>query len=202
MQVIEFIFNTGQTLFFQRRGIVAGVRQIWNTTLNLGAGGWEAFNSGHWAQYAIPMTEEGTGYYWGTGPNGTSGIQVTDVVYQQGGVSPTYGQDTPCGIGQGAGQNVGAINGDAVAAGNLAKSLECMTVGAVAAGSISSVSFPTTIVNADPNAYQGLTLRWPAGTTLAGQGGVITGWNPSTQTITVSAPFAGTPAQGDAFIIV
>ena len=87
--VIESIFTSGQTLYAVIRNRLNG--QVWNNN----SLAFEVFNSAHWAQYAIALTEQtGSGYYSATRPAGLAGFLTSDSIYQQGGGSPTIG-DTP-----------------------------------------------------------------------------------------------------------
>lgn len=172
---------------------------VWNKTLNAGAGGWQAFSGGNWAQYALPLTEQGTsGYYSAPYPTGIVGVLTTEVLYFN--ATPTLG-DAPGGIVQSLGVNVAAVDGDATVAPKLQRSASSMVVGKVIAGTLTDVAFSTDLENPNPNAFQGRSLLFPAGTTLEGQGGVISAYDPDTGIITVTAAFTGAPAVDDTFVI-
>lgn len=193
--LIETISTTGLSLYaiiFNPYG------QAWNTTLNAGDGGWEVYDSGHWAQYAIALTEKsGSGYYSGQYPDGIEDILTTEVIYAN--AAPALG-DQPMGIGQSQGVSVAAVAGDATAAPKLQTSLASMVRGAVIAGTLTSTAFTTDVVNIEPNAYQGRSLLFATGV-LAGQGGVISEFDPGTGLLTVTAAFTDVPAVDDVFVI-
>lgn len=173
--------------------------QVWNTTLNAGAGGWENYNSAHWAQYAIPLVEQaGSGYYSAAYPPAISGVLTTEVLYFN--ETPTFG-DVPGGGSQSQGVNLVAVAADATAPAKLRASLASMVIGAVAAGTLAANQFPTDVINANVNAYQGLTLKFVTGA-LLGQGGTIAAYDPDTQAVTLTAPFTGAPALNDVFVIL
>lgn len=201
MQPIETIYQTGQTLYAVVRGVVSGSRQVWNTTLNSGSGGWETYSSGHWSQYAIAMTEENLGYYYCSFPAGISNVITTETLWLQGGGSPTLG-DTGIGIGQSQGENVVGIAGDATAPTVQTSALLTMLTGTVVTGSLTAMSFSTDVVNANINFCQGRAILFLLGSSLANQGGTIISYDPNTQIITVAASFTSAPVNADSFIIV
>lgn len=172
--------------------------RVWNTTLNSGAGDWQVYNSGNWAQYAIALVEQsGSGYYKATYPAGIGAVLTTEVIYAN--ASPTLG-DAPQGVAQSQGSNIAAVDGDADAQTSLQRSLASMVRGKVIAGTLTAKAFSTDVVNANSNAFAGRALYFATGT-LAGQGSTITGYNTSTGVITLSGPFTGAPAVNDTFVI-
>lgn len=174
--------------------------QAWNTTLNAGAGGWEAYDSGHWAQYAIAMTEKaGSGYYVGTYPAGIEDLLTTEVIYVRGGGSPALG-DTGIGIAQSQGVSLRAIAGDAAAGETMQRSVSTMVRGAVIAGTLAVNQFTTDLDNPEENAYVGRALLFATGD-LAGQGATITAYDPDTGLVTVAGAFTAAPAATDVFVI-
>lgn len=176
----------------------ADLGKVWNTTLNAGAGGWEAYNSGNWAQYAVALTEyAGSGYYRGTYPSGIGLTLTTEVIYANG--TPTLG-DVPQGIGQSQGSNICAVGGDGDVAATLQRSLKTMVRGAVIAGTLTNKSFSTDVVNANINAFAGRSILFATGD-LAGQGSRIVSYDPDTGVIEVAGPFTGAPSSDDIFII-
>lgn len=193
--LIETIYPTGSSLY----AIIHNPNgQVWNKTLNTGAGGWENYNSGHWSQYAIAMTEQsGSGYYSVAYPSGISGVLTTEVIYANG--TPTLG-DAPVGIAESQGTNIAAIGGDATAAPKLQRSASSIVTGKVIAGTLTTVAFTTDIINANVNAFQGRSVLFASGT-LAGQGGVVSEFDPSTGLVTVTGAFTGAPAIDDEFSI-
>jgi len=173
--------------------------RVWNTTLAAGAGDWEAYDSGHWSQYAIPLTEQaGSGYYSATYPAAIGDVLTTEVVYYN--ETPTLG-DAPGGGVNTQGSNVAAVAGDASAPAKLEASLKSMVVGTVIAGTLTTRAFSTDIVNTELNAYRGRSVLFVTGD-LAGQGGTIVGFDPDTGVLTVTAAFTAAPAADDALVIV
>ncbi len=193
--LIETISSTGLSFYavcFNPDGTV------WNTTLNAGAGGWEAYNSGHWSAYAIPLTEKsGSGYYSAEYPEGIADVLTTEVIYSN--ETPTLG-DQPMGIAQSQGSNIAAVAGDAAVAATFQASLSTMVLGAIIAGTLTTTSFSTDITNTEINAFRGRTVLFATGD-LAGQGGVISEYDPDTGVITVTGAFSTPPSVADVFVI-
>jgi hypothetical protein len=90
-----FSTTSGRTIYAQiwRRGD----GQIWSVT----GGSFEAYQDGHWTNYAVAMTEQGTsGVYLLTSPSGVGTLLVYDVlVFARAGGSPAL-SDAPA-IGNG-----------------------------------------------------------------------------------------------------
>lgn len=199
MALIETAGATGQSLYVNIRALIAGVKQIWNTTLNGGAGGWESYNSGHWSQYAIPLTEDsGSGYYSATYPAAIVGVLTTEVLYANG--TPTLG-DVPVSIWQSQGTNVGAVGGDGTAPAKFQASLASMVVGAAASGTLAPNQFSSNLTNPNINAFVGRDVLFATGS-LVGEASTIEAYDPTSGVITVSAPFTAAPSISDVFVIV
>ena len=172
--------------------------RVWNLTLNAGAGGWEAYNSGHWSQYAIALTEQaGSGYYSATYPAAIVDVLTTEVLYLN--ATPTLG-DVPAGGTQTQGVSLAAVFGDASVATKMQTSLASMVRGAVAAGTLTTTSFTTNLTNPSANAYRGRSVLFATGD-LAGQGGVISEYDPLTGKLTVTGAFTEAPTVADVFVI-
>ncbi len=205
-QPVETLFTSGKTLYFIIRGFVAGVRQVWNPTLNTGAGGWEVYNAAHWAQYAIAMTEDaGSGYYAGVYPGAAiyaaaagGPVLTTEVVYEQGGASPLITDAPASGIGQSQGSNVGSIAGNAQDALNLDASAGFAMMGAFS-GTPTGQVLPTTLTVAQALAAVGGALLVTSGVAVNCRGRVISA---SGSTLTLAAPLPATPAAADLFTVV
>lgn len=193
---LDFTFNTGANIYAVIHGVVSGTRQVWNSNSQA----WEAYNSAHWAQYAVPLSEQtSSGYYATAFPTAIAGIIVSAVFYNN--AVPTLGDSplsapVPC-----QGVNMAGIAADPVAAANQQQALNAIVIGQVAAGTLTASAFSTNVSNANDNAYQGRSILFITGA-LAGQGGVIIGYTSSTLLITMEAPFTGAPSAGDAFVIV
>lgn len=196
---IESVFQPNQTLYLVIHD--PALNLVWNPTLNAGAGGWEAYNSAHWLQYAIPMTEQAnSGYYSAPYPAGIANVLTTEVVYQQGGGAPALGDGT-IGIGQSQGSNLAAVDGDAAQPAKLQASLSTMIIATVQAGAITAQSFPTDLPDVVDNVYQGRVALFKTGG-LIREAGTIIGYTALTQKLTFSAPFTSAPLAGDQLVIV
>lgn len=196
LPIIEAYFTVGQTLYVFLHNRLTG--QVWNTTTPA----WETWNSAHWAQYAIPLTEQSlSGYYTATRPAGTSGYLVSETMYQQVGGSPVSSDAPPQALNKSAGENVLAISGDALhAPGNLEAVLSSQTQGTVAAGTITTSSFPTNLTNATAGAYQGRVLYMLSGA-AAGMAALIANYTVASGVLTLSGGLSVAPSASDTFII-
>lgn len=194
--IIEAVFTAGQTVYAIIRNRLNG--HVWNTNTQA----FEAFNSGNWAQYAIPLTEQaGSGYYSAARPSGVSGFLTSDSIYQQGGGSPTLGDTPATNILYGAGDNIAGMAGDGIAASRMQAALSTESEGTVASGTISASQFPTSLTDVASNLYQGRVLIMTSG--LAAKcASIIASYNPTGGVIGLTAPLAVTPSLGDAFVIV
>lgn len=92
-----------------------------------------------------------------------------------------------------------AINGNATSASNLEKSALALDPTTVAAGTITTTSFPTNLTSTVDDFYIGLPLKFITGT-LAGQGTEITDYVGSTKTVTVVA-LTSAPSASDEFVV-
>jgi hypothetical protein len=197
MNPIETTFTTGATLYAV---IHHTDGTVWNDSLEV----FEAYDDSKWAQYAIPLTEQGSsGYYRGTFPAGAKGdFLTTEVVYQQAGGSPTLGDAPATGVGQSQGFDVAAIAASVVAASNLNKSLLSMIQGAVTSAGVATASkFFTDLADDTDYVYVGRIVVWTSGV-LIRQVGNITVYNGLEKSITVGGPFTQAPGVADTFIIV
>lgn len=193
---IQAIFTTGSTLYAILRNALNG--QVWNNS----APAFEVYNSAHWSQYAIALTEQtSSGYYFAVRPSGLSGFLTSETIYQQAGGSPAISDAPPNSLNYSGGVNVSAISGDAAyAPTNLQAVLASQTQGQVAAGTITNQSFPTNLTNANANAYSGRVIYFVSGA-CAGMAALIATYTPGTGTITTSGGLAATPSANDQFII-
>jgi hypothetical protein len=172
--------------------------RVWNQTLNAGAGGWEAYDGGHWAAYAVALTEQaGSGYYSAAYPAAIVDILTTEVLYLN--ATPTLG-DVPAGGTQSQGVSLAAVFGDSSVATKMQASLASMVRGVVAAGTLTTTAFTTNLTNTSANAYRGRSVLFATGD-LAGQGGVISEYDPATGKLTVTGAFTEAPAAADVFVI-
>lgn len=198
---LEVVYQTGFTVYAVVRGVVAGTRQYWNPTLNTGAGSWEAFNSAHWAQYAIPLTEDtSTGFYAATYPANITGVLTSEAFYIQGGGSPTLGDAPAAGLTRTQGENLGAVGGDANVPGVLQQALLSEQLG-VASGTPTTLVIPTTLTNAQLNAFQGRAVIFTSGVAFQCVARIV-GYNPTGGVLTLAAPLPIAPVALDTFVIV
>ena len=196
LPIIEAIFTVGQALYVIEHNRLTG--QVWNNVTPA----WETYNAAHWAQYAIALTEQaGSGYYTALRPPTIAGALVSDVLYQQAGGSPAIGDAPPQALNKSAGENVAAISGDAaVAPTNLQAVTNSQTQGAVAAGVITTSSFPTTLSNATAGAFSGRVIYMLTGA-AAGMAALISNYNPTAGVLTLSGGLAIAPSAADKFTI-
>jgi hypothetical protein len=197
LTIIEALFTSGSTLYAVIRNRLTG--QVWNNSTP----GFEVFNSAHWSQYAIALTEQSpTGYYTATRPAGLAGALVSESIYQQGGGSPATSDSPATNLAYSAGDNVAAVSGDpAIAPSNLQAALSTEAQGTVASGTISASSFPTSLTDTLLNLYQGRILLMTSGAAYK-SAAVIAGYNPTNGVITLLGGLAAAPSPGDSFVIV
>jgi hypothetical protein len=204
---LQLNYQTGFNLYAVVRGIVAGTLQYWNPTLNTGAGGWEAFNSGHWAQYAIAVTEDAnSGYYHGAYPVNTQlvanggPVHTFETYYERAGGSPSLGDAPAADLGFSQGANVDAIATDANVPVTLQQALVSEQRGA-AAGTPTASVIPTNLTSAQANAYQGRAVIFTSGAAFQCVGRIVA-YAVSGGTLTLAAPLPVAPSAGDLFVIV
>lgn len=196
---IETVFQPAQTLYTVIHD--PALNLVWNTTLNAGAGGWEAYNSANWLQYAIPLTEQaGSGYYSAAYPAGILNVLTTETIYQQGGGAPALG-DGALGLGQSQGANLAAVDGDAAQPAKLQASLSTMIIATVQAGANTATTVLTDLPDIVDNVYQGRVALFKTGA-LIRQAGTIIAYDAATQALTFSAPFTSAPSAGDLLVVV
>lgn len=196
---LEVVSQTGQSVYAVVRGLTGGVRQVWNPTLNTGAGGWEPFNGAHWAQYAIPLAEQGaSGYYAADYPANVAGVLTSETFYAN--AAPTLGDAPITNLARTQGQNVGAVNGDAAVPAALQQALASEQTGAAAGVPTASV-VPTNLTNAQANAYQGRACIFTSGAAFQCVGRIVA-YAVSGGVLTFASPLPVAPAAADTFIIV
>src|ERR1035437_7064019 len=110
---IESVYQVGQTLYAVAINPVDGT--VWRFDTSV----WESFSAGHWASYAIPLSEySGSGYYRAAYPITTPTVLATEVIYVQAGGTPTLGDVPATALGHSQGANVAAI-GQSVPSANM-----------------------------------------------------------------------------------
>lgn len=196
---LEVTFNTGANLYAVIHGVVSGTRQVWNPTLNSGAGAWEAYNSAHWAQYAVALTEQdGSGYYAATYPANISGVITSEVFYNN--ASPTLGDAPVASVSYSQGRNAAGLSGDPLAASNAQQAFISEQKGAAAGVPTVSV-IPTNLQSTQANVYAGRAVIFTSGAAVQCAGRIIA-YSPINGILTLSAPLPIAPAAADSFIIV
>lgn len=192
---IECALQTGQVVYAV---IHSPDGEVWNNTTKA----FEAFNAGHWTNYAIALTEQGvSGYYKATYPAELTGVLTTEVLYiAADGVTPATTDGPPIGIGQSQGANLFLLAGDAQSADNLRVSAGSMLRGSVISGTLSTTQMSTNLSSSLNNAFNGRVIIFTSGT-LTDQAANITGYNGLTKVLTFTG-VTGAPAPADTFIIV
>jgi hypothetical protein len=195
---IQVVFQSGQTLYTIILNRVTG--QVWNPTLNTGAGGWEAYNSAHWAQYAVAMTElTGSGIYTADFPTGIADDELTTEAFYQTSGSPTLGDTPAAGLNPTQGQNIVGVagNGDVVL--TLLQNLKAGLRGAAAGVPTASV-IPTDLTVAQSNALGGRSVIFLDGPAAFCAGRIVS-YNTTNGVLTLAAPLAVAPEADDTFVI-
>lgn len=177
--------------------------QFWNKD----TAAWETYNQGNWTHYAVPLTEYvSSGIYQVAYPAGiAAGILSTEFVYQQNGATPVLpalpGGDSFLTLMQSQGANVRTIAGDGSAPVNMAAAADVIiATGVVAAGTITTSSFPTNLTNSHAQAYVGRVIAFTSGV-CAGQETNITAYAVLNGTLTVTA-LTNAPSPGDTFVML
>jgi hypothetical protein len=193
MPTIETIYPTGNNLYAVIQD--PATAKVWNTGTLL----FEAYSSGHWANYAIALAERaGTGYYSAAYPAQIV-IRTSEVLYLRAGGSPTVG-DVPVTLGNSQGNNMAAINGSVAAANNAGLAAGSEVQGAAQSGTLTTTQMSTGLAATLNGAYVGRTVIWTSGV-LAGVAAAITGYA-STNGVLTFTQVPSAPSPGDAFIIV
>jgi hypothetical protein len=195
------LYLPGRNLFVVIQNVATS--QFWNKDTP----GWENYNQGNWAHYAVPFVEYvSSGIYSVAYPSGiAAGVLSNDFVYQQNGATPTLpglpGGDTFLTLMQSQGSNIQTIAGNGAAPiGMAAAGTVIVPNGAVGSGSISTTSFPTNLPSAPAQAYVGRIIAFTSGINI-GQETNITAYNPTGGVITVTA-LTNAPTTGDTFVML
>lgn len=197
MNIIEAAFQSGSILY-------AVIHNPNGQVYNANTGLFETFNAGNWAQYAVPLTEQGgTGYYSAPYPAGIVSVLTTEAVYRQTGANPAQPADgSPQALGESKGVNVVTIQGDTQAAINLQRSASVMSLGTAVAGVLSTTQMTTDLPDAGDGTYAGRTVIFTSpASPLYKQAAQITAYLGATRKLTFSA-LTQPPTAGDGFVIV
>ena len=194
---LEIVYTTGANIYAVVRGVVGGVRKYWNPTLNTGAGGWESYNSSHWSQYHISLTEDaGSGYYAAAFPVNIAGVITSESYYNN--AAPTLG-DAPVGpITYSQGRNANGVGADPVAASN-AQQAFASELQFAASGTPTNQVIPTNLTTAQALAAVGRALIMTGGAAINCAGRVV---GASGSTLTLAAPLPALPVATDVGVIV
>lgn len=194
---IQSIYQTGQTLYAILISPVNGF--VWNQMNQV----FESYNSGHWSQYAIVMAEySGSGYYRAAYPIAAPSVLTTDVIYVQGGGSPTLGDTPAANLYQSQGSNIGAVGNLWQSAQNMSFALGSQQIGSILGTPSTAVLLPTNLTNVHSDAYAGRVVIMTSGA-LIQQASPITAYDGVLFTLTiVGFPSGSTPSNGDTFIVI
>lgn len=194
---LQGLYASGQHLY------AILINPVDGTVYNTVTPGWEAYNGGHWAQYAVTMPEyAGSGYYRGVYPIAAPTVLSTDIIYAQSGGSPALGDSPASSIYQSQGANVGAVGNAWQSGQNMAFSFGSQQLGAIFGTPASPTVLVTNLTNPHLDAYAGRALIMTSGA-LIQQASPITAYDGGTFTLTITGfPSGATPANGDTFIIL
>ena len=191
---IEIAYQPGATLYSV---IHYKDGTVWNGLA------FEAFNSAHWATYAVPLTEQSpSGYYRAAFPAGIGDLLTTEATYNQQGVSPALVDATPgpISIGQSQGVDVAAVVHSEQAAANMYANLALLVPGSVQTGAATTTYCKTNISATLTNVYNGRLIVFTSGV-CAGSAGVITAYSVASSVVYFTM-LPATPAPGDGFLII
>lgn len=194
---IQAVYQTLQNLY------AVLVNPVDGTVYNTVTPGWEAYNSGHWAQYAVVLTEyAGSGYYRAAYPIAVPTVLSTDLIYVRAGGSPALGDPPATSIGQSQGVNVGAAGNSWQGGQNFGIATETQEVGLISGTPASPLLLPTNLTNNQLNAYAGAAIIMTSGV-LVKQRSFVTAYDGTSFILTINGfPSGGTPANGDSFILI
>lgn len=193
---IQALYQVGQNLYAILVSPVDGT--VWNQNTQL----WEAYNSGHWSQYAVPLTEYvGSGYYRAAYPIASPSVLSTDLIYVRSGGTPTLGDVPATAIEQSQGVNIGAAGNSWQAGQNLATVTGTEQIGAISGTPASPTVLPTNLASTALDTYAGRAIVMTSGL-LIQQASFITLYD-GAGTLTIQGfPSGSTPANTDKFVIL
>jgi hypothetical protein len=191
-------YLSGRTLYV----VIEVGGQFWNKDTAT----FESYSQGNWAHYAVPFVEYvSSGIYAVAYPSGiAAGTLSNDFVYLQNGATPVLpgvpGGDSFLTLMQSQGTNVQTIAGDGTAPIGMASAADVIITAAVAAGTITTSSFPTTLTNAHAQSYVGRIIVFKTGV-CAGQATNITAYAVTNGVLTVTA-LTNAPSAADTFVML
>lgn len=193
---IQSIYQTDQNLYAILISPVDGT--VWNEQNSA----WEAYNSGHWSQYAVTLTEyTGSGYYRAAYPIASPSVLSTDLIYVRSGGSPALGDVPASNITQSQGVNVGAVGNFWQSGQNMAFALGSQQIGAISGTPSTPTNLPTNLTSTHLNAYAGRAIIMTNGL-LIQQASFVTAYDGAANLTIQGFPSGATPASADAFIII
>lgn len=196
MNPIETVYASGSTLYAV---IHKGDGTVWNDVAQT----YQAYNGANWASYAIPLVEQGGGYYYGTFPAAAAGdFLTTEVVYLQAGGAPDLVDAPATGVGQSQGVDVAAIKNSVLAAQNLnlsALSMKQCTI--VATGTTTAMKLFTDLTDAGINIYQGRIVVVTSNALIRAVANIAS-YNQTEKSITLAGTLPGVPALGTTLLII
>lgn len=197
--LIEVLYQVGVVVYCMIRRRSDGF--VWNTALNGGDGGFEAWNAGNWAQYAIPMTEQASsGYYTAAYPANIGATLTSEAFFARTGGTPAAADAPAFLLTASQGGNVAGVAGSATAAVNLGAATGSQTIGAII-GTPTATVLPTDLTTSTDDRYIGRILIMTSGVAVD-QVQYVISYDGTTKEITLAAPLISTPAAADTFIIV
>ena len=193
---IEALYATSQNLYAVLFNPNDGT--VWRFDTSV----WEVFNSGHWASYAVPLTEyAGTGYYRAAYPIASPTVLSTDIIFARAGGSPALGDPPATSIYKSQGANIAAIGNALQNALNMAAAYGTEQIGAVSGTPASPTVIATNLTSAVANAYAGRAVVMTSGA-LIQQAAYITGYDGAGMLTINGFPGGVAPANSDTFIIL
>lgn len=193
---IQAVYTTGMNLYSVLISPVDG--KVWNET----GQAWENYNSGHWSQYAVVLTEYSeSGYYRASYPISSPSVLSTDLIFARNGGSPALGDTPVTNIYQSQGENVGAVGNSWTSAQNMAFALGSQQIGAISGTPTSDVLFATNLSSLQIDTYAGRALIMTSGVFIQ-QAAYITAYDGAGNLTINGLPSGGTPSNGDTFIII
>lgn len=172
------------------------------TVYNTVTPGWEAYNSGHWAQYAVAVTEyPSSGYYRGTYPIASPTVLSTEIIFVRSGGSPSLADVPAINFYSSQGQNVAAVGNSWKSGQNMGLALGTQQIGAISGTPPSAISLTTNLTSVHIDAYAGRSIIMTSGA-LIQQAALITAYDGAGLLTINGFPSSGTPANTDTFIII
>lgn len=193
---IQAIWQSGQDLY------AILISQVDGTVWNQNTQAWESYNSGHWSQYAVPLTEyTGSGYYRGAYPIASPSMLSSEIIYVRSGGSPSLSDVPATNLIQSQGVNVAAAGNSWQAGQNFAFTVGTQQIGAISGTPASPTLLPTDLTSDQLDAYAGRAIIMTSGI-LIQQASYITMYDGAGNLTIQGFPSASTPANSDTFIII